>query len=85
MLKTRYAHRNSKRRWKSTVSSIIATSRLQKGGIAGAAAREAIATPPVESDSEGEEEDGYHTGEEGEVAASSKVEMNDLRKKLESL
>ena len=77
--------RNSKRRWKSTVSSIIATSRLQKGGLAGAAAREAIATPPVQSDSEGEEEDGYHTGEEGEMGTTSKVEINDLGKKMKAL
>lgn len=58
------------------MSSIIATSRFQKGGIAGAAAREAIATPPVQSDSE---EEGYHTGEEG----SDKVA--DLGEKLKCL
>ncbi|KAK4698858.1 hypothetical protein P7C70_g7411, partial [Phenoliferia sp. Uapishka_3] len=64
---------NSKRRWKATVNSLIATSRLAK---AGAAARErrtseadaleaAAASKAVERESESEGEDEFHDGEEG--------------------
>lgn len=80
-------NRNSKRRWKSTVASIIAGSRLSKGGLANRERADSSATSTsVDSD---DEEDGFHTGDEGELERRSReiarVKVEQLSEQLKGL
>ncbi|KAL8276514.1 hypothetical protein RQP46_011062 [Phenoliferia psychrophenolica] len=59
---------NSRRRWKSTVSSLIATSRLVKAGAAARERANSIKAAQAEADAEAagaDEDEGFHTGDEG--------------------
>lgn len=72
--------RNSRQRWKSTVSSLIAVSRLAKAGAAASArSRANSGLSPVEVS----EDEGFHTAEEEGESKIGKEEG--LEKKLDGL